>query len=117
MVGNVDVIYAPTDNMIAAGMATVSMIANDNGLPTVVGESGMVEAGGLVTYGIDYYQLGYQTGEMAVQILKDGKSPEEIAVATSAEPALYLNLGAAQRMGVEIPVNIVEEADPANITE
>lgn len=47
MVGKVDVIFAPTDNTIANGMATVSMIATDNGLPVICGESGMVEAGGL----------------------------------------------------------------------
>ncbi len=69
MVGKVDVIYAPTDNVIAAGMSTVAMIANDNGIPTICGEAGMVEAGGLATYGIDYYQLGYMAGEQAVEIL------------------------------------------------
>ena len=37
-------IYAPTDNTIAAGMATVTMVANDNGLPTICGEEGMVDA-------------------------------------------------------------------------
>ena len=42
MVGKVDAIYAPTDNTIANGMATVAMIANDNGLPVICGESGMV---------------------------------------------------------------------------
>ena len=71
MVGKVDVIYAPTDNTIAAGMPTVSMIATDNGLPIICGEQGMVDAGGLATYGIDYYQLGYMAGQMAVEILRD----------------------------------------------
>src|SRR5699024_3051627 len=80
MVGKVDAVYAPTDNTIANGMATVSMIANDNGLPVIVGESGQVEAGGLATYGIDYYQLGYMAGEMAVDILVNGADPAEIPV-------------------------------------
>ena len=48
----------PTDNMIAAGMATVTMVTNENKLPVICGEKGMVDAGGLATYGIDYYQLG-----------------------------------------------------------
>ena len=65
MVGKVDVIYAPTDNTIAAGMPTVSMIATDNGLPIICGEEqGMVDAGGVATYGIDYYQLGYMAGHI-----------------------------------------------------
>lgn len=65
MIGKVDVIYAPTDNMIAAGMATVAMIANENKIPIICGEEGMVKEGGLATYGINYYELGYKTGEMA----------------------------------------------------
>lgn len=72
MVGKVDAIYAPTDNTIAAGMATVAMVANDNNIPTICGEAGMVQAGGLATYGIDYYQLGYLAGEQAIDILVNG---------------------------------------------
>lgn len=44
--------------MIAAGMATATMATNENKLPVICGEKGMVDAGGLATYGIDYYQLG-----------------------------------------------------------
>ena len=115
--GDVDAIYVPTDNVVVTSFETVLQVGESKKIPVFGAEGDTVARGAIATYGLDYYQLGYQTGEMAVQILKDGKSPEEIAVATSAEPALYLNLGAAQRMGVEIPVNIVEEADPANITE
>ena len=71
MIGKVDVIYAPTDNMIAAGMATVAMIANENKIPIICGEEGMVKEGGLATYGINYYELGYKTGEMAAKILTE----------------------------------------------
>lgn len=81
MVGNVDVIYTPTDNTIAAGMATVSMVATENNLPIICGEAGMVEAGGLATYGIDYYQLGYLAGEMAVSILTGEAKAEEMPIA------------------------------------
>lgn len=72
MVGKVDAIYAPTDNTISAGMPTVSMVANDNGIPVICGEKGMVEAGGLATYGLDYFELGYLTGQQAVKILTQG---------------------------------------------
>ena len=60
-------IYAPTDNTIAAGMAAVSDIANENGLPTIVGCDTMVEDGGLASYSINYHDLGYKAGEMAVK--------------------------------------------------
>ena len=80
MVGKVDAIYAPTDNTIAAGMTTVGMVAGDNNLPVICGESGMVDNGGLATYGIDYYQLGYMTGQQAVRILTEGASPADMPI-------------------------------------
>lgn len=83
MVGKIDALYAPTDNTIAAGMATVAMVANDNKIPVICGEKGMVDAGGLATYGIDYYQLGYLTGQQAVRILTEGAD-------ISAMPIEYL---------------------------
>lgn len=102
MVGKVDAIYAPTDNTIAAGMATVAMVANDNNLPVICGESGMVDAGGLATYGIDYYQLGYLAGQQAVSILKGETnvsetpigylSAEQCELTTNAETAAALNV-------------------------
>ena len=80
MVGKVDAIYIPTDNMIAAGMSTVSMVATENKIPCIVGESGMVDNGGLATYGIDYYNLGKKTAKMAAKILKGEASPEDMPI-------------------------------------
>lgn len=79
-VGQVDVIYTPTDNLIANGMATVAMIALENNLPVVCGEEGCVKAGGLITYGIDYYQLGYKAGEQAARILTEDANPAEMPI-------------------------------------
>lgn len=92
-VGKVDALYCPTDNMIAAGMATVAMVANENGIPVICGEDGMVKEGGLATYGIDYYQLGYLAGQMAVEILTNGANPAEMPIGYLAaeECALTVN--------------------------
>ena len=106
MVGNVDVIYAPTDNTIAQGMATVAMIANDNMLPVICGEAGMVNAGGLATYGIDYYQLGYLAGEMAVKVLKGEATISELPVGflDAAKCELTVNEETAALLGVDLTV-------------
>lgn len=106
MIGKVDAIYAPTDNMIAAGMATVAMVANDNGIPTIVGEAGMVEAGGLATYGIDYYQLGYMAGEQAIDILVSGKTAAEIPIGylPADRCELTINEETAQTLGIDTSV-------------
>lgn len=114
---DVDAIYVPTDNVVVTSLETVLQVGEDKKIPVFGAEGDSVARGCIATYGLDYYQLGYQTGQMAIEILKNGTDPSEIAVETLAEPSLYLNLGAAARMGVEIPVNLVEQADPANITE
>lgn len=106
MVGNVDVIYAPTDNTIAAGMTTVSMVATDNNLPIICGESGMVDNGGLATYGIDYYQLGYMAGEQAVKILKGEATAAEtpIGYLSADKCELSINQEAADQLGIDTSV-------------
>ena len=104
MVGKVDAIYTPTDNTIAAGMATVSMVANENKLPVIVGCDTMVEDGGLASYSINYYDLGYKAGEMAVEILTEGADPAEMPIETmDAEDCdLVYNQATADEIGIDV---------------
>lgn len=106
MVGKVDALYAPTDNTIAAGMATVCMVANDNGLPVICGEAGMVDAGGLATYGIDYYQLGYMAGGQAIEILVNGADVSKMPIGyLSADRCeLKTNQETADALGIDLSV-------------
>ncbi|MGB4657574.1 MAG: ABC transporter substrate-binding protein [Mobilitalea sp.] len=113
LVGNVDAIYAPTDNIIAAGMPTVALVANDNGIPVICGEGGMVDAGGLATYGIDYYKLGKMTGEQAVQII-EGKATTDtmpIGYLPEAECTLQINTDVAAQLGITIPADLQAQLD------
>ena len=104
MIGKVDVIYAPTDNMIAAGMATVAMVATDNGIPVICGEAGMVEAGGLATYGIDYFQLGYLAGQQAIDILVNGADVKKMPIGylPADKCALTVNKTTADALGIDV---------------
>ena len=104
MVGKVDAIYIPTDNMIAAGMSTVSMVATENKIPCIVGESGMVDNGGLATYGIDYYNLGKMTAKMAAKILKGEASPEDMPIEylDAAKCELQVNEEIAKELGIDV---------------
>ena len=106
MVGKVDVVYTPTDNTIAAGMTTVTMIANDNKLPTICGEEGMVDNGGLATYGINYEELGKLAGQMAVKILKGESKPADIAIEhlDASNCTLKTNSDTAKQLGIDLSV-------------
>lgn len=103
-VGKVDALYAPTDNVIAAGMSTVGMIAADNKIPVICGEKGMTDEGGLATYGIDYYELGYKAGEMAAKILTEGANPADMPIEYLAaeECELTVNEETAEILGIDI---------------
>lgn len=114
LVGKVQAIYAPTDNMIAAGMATVSMVAQPAKLPIIVGESGMVDNGGLATYGINYYNLGLLTAQQAVKILKDGAKPADMPIEYSTNCDLTINKEVAAKIGVTIPQELLDKVSAAS---
>ncbi len=111
--GQVDFIYIPTDNTLADGMTTVSAAANECGLPTIVGESGMVGNGALATYGINYYELGKTTAAMAVKILKGEASPADMPVEyQTSEDVLEvaINTETAEKLGITIPDDLKSTA-------
>jgi putative ABC transport system substrate-binding protein len=105
LIGKVDAIYAPTDNTIASGMPTVAMVANANGIPVICGEEGMVGKGGLATYGIDYYKLGWLTGKQAVRIIKGEADTATMPIEylPDDEYSLTVNEEVAEQLGIEIP--------------
>ena len=76
LIGSVDAFYEPTDNVVASAMPTLIDITNAAKVPVICGEPNMLKAGGLATYGIDYYKLGVQTGYMAADVLKDAEVVE-----------------------------------------
>jgi putative tryptophan/tyrosine transport system substrate-binding protein len=67
-----------------------------------VGELDSVKRGGFAAYGFDYYDIGYQAGEMAVKILKDGKKPADLPVQYPKKLKLLINKKAAKDMGIEL---------------
>lgn len=115
--GDVDAIYVPTDNVVVSALESVIQVGESKQIPVFGAEGDSVARGAIGTFGLSYFALGYQTGEMAIDILEGGADPATMAVQTQSDLLLYLNLGAAERMGVEIPAEIVEQAEPENITE
>ena len=101
--GKVDVMYTPTDNLISNNMTAVTNITTPAGVPVFCGEEGMLKGGGLLTYGVDYYELGKQAGEMAADILEGKSKPQDMAIQTMSDPVFKVNLELAKELGVEIP--------------
>lgn len=106
LVGKIDGLYVPTDNILATAIPLVADIANPAGIPIVCGEYNMVAEGGLATVGINYYDLGYQTGLMAVRILKEGADPATMPVESPKSITFAVNGDTAAALGIEVPEDL-----------
>ncbi|HBC94421.1 MAG TPA: ABC transporter substrate-binding protein [Pelotomaculum sp.] len=109
LVGRCDAVYVPTDNMVVTAISSVVKVGESSKLPIFAAEENTVKGGAIGTYGLDYYKLGRQTGEMALRILK-GEKPQEMAIESQKELTLTLNPAAAARMGVTLPEELKAKA-------
>lgn len=101
ILGKVDVLYVPTDNLMTAAIPLVLQKTNDAKIPVIGSIKDMVEQGAVATETIDYYKLGYQTGEMAVKIIK-GASIKDMPIETLKDTQLIINKRAAEEMGISL---------------
>jgi putative ABC transport system substrate-binding protein len=108
IVDQCDAIYIPTDNTFASAMPVVHGITSQSKTPVICGESGMVNNGGLATLGINYYNLGYQTGLMAIKIFKGEATPATMPIEASKEFDFAINGTVAEEIGIEIPDDLKE---------
>jgi putative ABC transport system substrate-binding protein len=106
----VDAILIPTDNTVVSALDAVIQFAERAQIPVFSADAESVERGTVATRGISYYDLGLRTGEMAVQVLRDGVDPGTIATLVVQETELKVNPESAERMGVTIPDALLAEA-------
>ncbi|HZK24750.1 MAG TPA: ABC transporter substrate-binding protein [Oscillospiraceae bacterium] len=110
LVDKVDAVFTPIDNTVASAMLLVAQVAIQAELPVYVGADSMVADGGLATYGINYKVLGQRTGQMVAEVL-EGTNPGELAVVTIEDVEIYINEETAERIGVEVPQEILAQAN------
>jgi len=108
LVGQCDAIYIPTDNIMASSMPIIHGVTVDSQTPVICGESGMAAAGGLATLGINYYNLGYQTGLMAIKVLTGEATPATMPIEASSDFDFYINGTVADELGMTIPDDLTQ---------
>lgn len=111
LVGGVQAIYVPTDNVLASSMPTLVSVTQEAKLPVICGEGGMVRAGGTATLGVDYYKLGVQTGEMAADILSGKAKPAEMPIQAQKDFTVLVNETAAKNIGLTLPDDVLKGAE------
>lgn len=106
----VDCLTNLTDNTVVSSLPTILEMANEAGIPVFGSEIEQVKLGCLAAEGLDYIELGKQTGRMAAQVLKGEKKASELPFETIEEASLYVNAEAAENLGVEIPEEMTDTA-------
>lgn len=111
LVGRADAIYIPLDNTAISALESAIKVCRQNRIPLFTGDTDSVRRGSIAALAIDYREMGIQTADIAARILNEGAEPSEMPVETIKRLQLYVNPGAAESMGLEIPAGMLEKAD------
>ena len=99
-----------TDNNVVGVLSSILEKTNEAGIPVYGSEVEQVTLGCVAAAGIDYYELGKQTGAMAAKVLKGEAKASEIPYETIAEYGIYINSGVIAEMGITLPADIAEKS-------
>ena len=108
LVGKVDLIYSSTDNNVVSAYETMVRVATDAKQPMIAADTSSIKRGAVAALGMNYYDMGRQTGKMVVRILK-GEKPGSIAVEEGRTTMLELNAKAAREQGATLSAALLKE--------
>ena len=97
-----DALYVPTDNTMASSVETIKNVVVPAGVPLFAGEAGLCVAG-IATLSISYYDIGYTTGEMAYEILVNGKDAGTMDIQTAPNVTKQYNKEICETLNITIP--------------
>lgn len=106
----VDCVSNLTDNTVVSSLPVILDKAGAKNIPVFGSEVEQVKIGCLAAYGIDYYDLGVQTGKMAAQVLKGEKKASEMNFETIEGASFYGNTAVAGQLKISLPENLVSGA-------
>ena len=102
-----DVLYIPTDNTAASCTEAINNVALVEKTPIVVGEEGICKGCGVATLSISYYDIGYETGLMAAEILTEGADISTMEVRYAPQFTKEYNVSICETLGITIPEDYV----------
>ncbi|MDY7218129.1 ABC transporter substrate-binding protein [Denitrificimonas sp. JX-1] len=109
LVGKVDVIYTNTDNNVVSAYEALVKVGNDMNIPLIASDTDSVKRGAIAALGVNYMDLGKQTGRIVLRIL-EGENPGDIKPQTSENIQLFVNLSAAEKQGVTLSQELIDSA-------
>ncbi len=109
LVGKVDVIYTPTDNNVINAYEALYQVAKSAKIPLIAAETSTVERGAVAALGVNYTDLGKESGKIIARVLK-GEKPDTIPVYISQNLDLYVSKKHAAEQGVTLPQAVLDRA-------
>lgn len=109
LVGKVDMIYTSTDNNVVNAYEALAKVAKEGKIPLVSSDPGVIDRGASVVLGVNYHQLGIETGKITARIFK-GEKAGDIPVYSASELDLFVNKKNASEQGLTVPQSILDKA-------
>lgn len=109
LVGSVDAIYVSADKTVGTALESVIQVGQDNDMPVFSGDAEAVKKGAITGLSFNYDDIGRQTGDMVIQVLKGGR-PGDLPVKFVEAMQLSVNPASAKAMGVTIPETVIKRA-------
>lgn len=109
LVGEVDAIYLTTDNTVISAVEAVISVGERASIPVFAADTATVSRGAVAALGFNYYNHGRQTGAMVARVL-NGKKPGDMPVETMDTLDLFVNPAAAERMGITLSDDLIQDA-------
>ncbi|USZ15234.1 ABC transporter substrate-binding protein [Moraxella sp. FZFQ2102] len=109
LVGKVDVFYTSTDNLVVNAYESIYQVAKDNKIPLIASNTEAVERGAVAALGVNYTDLGKESGKIIARIFK-GEKPADIPVFIPQKLDLVVNKKHAAEQGIELPAAVLERA-------
>ena len=112
LVGKVDGIYVPTDNVMASAMPALAKVTTPAKIPVMAADIGMTKGGeGIGTYGIDYYELGKICGNMGADVLQGKGKPATMPIRYQEKFKAIVNTRVMANLGLTIPEDVKKTAE------
>ena len=109
LVGKVDVIYTSTDNNVVSTYESMVQVAIEAKIPLVAADTDSVKRGAVAALGMNYYDIGRQTGKIVARLLR-GEKAGNIAPQHGNKTTLTVNPGAAIKQGAPLSASLLKQA-------
>jgi putative ABC transport system substrate-binding protein len=104
----VDAIFNVTDNLVASATSQIVDLALQANKPVFGSDPNLLPQGLLAVDGVDFFALGQAAAFQVIDILFNGKRPQDIPIGTPTNTRLFINEDMAEALGITLPQSLLD---------